>query len=792
MASAISGFINQIENAVYGEQVRAAIVSALEACYSDVENPDLQSAAFQAAIEAAYQGGILDITEVTLVSKMTNENIIYRYMGSESGYESDTLYYYDGDKWAPIGSSECVEDAHALVYGGEAAAVPQNYEIGSFSNGEPIAASNRIRSKDFIDEDIYHVSANNGFSVLSYAYDASGLFVGYWNGTTYGPGTATYRSDFDLPSGYKYKLLIRNNSSDSITEKDAENVTYLRRGIIEKIDENSQEIENIKSFVGYEEQEPGESATYTYDEMVAEFGISYRDSYIFSTSVGQTIQAAVQSSGGDSTEIFVIPISGGSEVNYPVFRSSYGLGSCFADTNQIIISYLANSTQESGTQVTVTAPANARYFVLVLSPSLLTLKDSISLSVVVSDVPPASETEIIKGMIKATPNFLPYNSTLAADSASSKTLCAKKTKYQSEKLPFEEGFLFHDLNVNNGKIYYGSTLRDSEEVTILPFNPNLYFFGISPNHGTIIAGRRENQGSLYVYDGNQTHELFANASRKPYGWLYDTGIDFIVDGDGVEHCIFGEYAHVPSSSGLYVWRGTYPYTSESDWEQVKFISNITNDSTQGSIRHFHQVRRDPWTDILYLTSGDNPNQLNWWYSTDYGESWTLLFNDSTLSWESSTARCCNLIFTEDYIYWGSDYGENHSLNRIARGSNGIIDPSTRKKLCDLPYGYATNSICYVEHLNALFCYDRVDGYTRFESLYGKPLSVNIWLIDFNALVEVAKLPTKNEWGGHRGKCYVNYTSGQNPFPALGFSADTPTIFTFIGASAGLGTLFYDL
>ena len=104
MSSAISGYISQIQNAVYGEQVRSAIVSALEACYSDVENPDLQSAAFQAAIEAAYEDGILDITEVTQVSQMTNENIIYRYMGTQAGYMANTLYYYNGSAWVPLGS----------------------------------------------------------------------------------------------------------------------------------------------------------------------------------------------------------------------------------------------------------------------------------------------------------------------------------------------------------------------------------------------------------------------------------------------------------------------------------------------------------------------------------------------------------------------------------------------------------------------------------------------------------------------------------------------------------------
>lgn len=103
--SAISGYISTIQNAVYGEQVRTAIVNALLACYSDVENPDLQSAAFQTAIENAYENGILDITTVTSFNDMTNQNIIYRYNGTAAGKQKG-LYYYSAlsNSWVLIGS----------------------------------------------------------------------------------------------------------------------------------------------------------------------------------------------------------------------------------------------------------------------------------------------------------------------------------------------------------------------------------------------------------------------------------------------------------------------------------------------------------------------------------------------------------------------------------------------------------------------------------------------------------------------------------------------------------------
>ena len=103
--SAISGYISTIRNAVYGEQVRTAIVNALEACYSDVESPSLNQAAFTAAINAAYAGGILDIVTVTSFNSMTNQNIIYRYNGTAAGKQKG-LYYYSAlsSSWVLIGS----------------------------------------------------------------------------------------------------------------------------------------------------------------------------------------------------------------------------------------------------------------------------------------------------------------------------------------------------------------------------------------------------------------------------------------------------------------------------------------------------------------------------------------------------------------------------------------------------------------------------------------------------------------------------------------------------------------
>lgn len=390
--------------------------------------------------------------------------------------------------------------------------------------------------------------------------------------------------------------------------------------------------------------------------------------------------------------------------------------------------------------------------------------------------------------MRAVLHFLPYG----ADGRSL-TLCGIRHAYDDEKIPFAEEYIFHKLGGSDYKLYSGRTFNDIQVIGEVPFDPNLYVYGVSPKDGRIICGKREDKGLLYVYDRTNTTALFSSASRKPYGWLYTSGIEFIRDGD-TEYCVFAEYAHTPSQDGLYVWRGKYPYTSEEDWQTVFYQQLSTNDETVGSIRHFHLVRRDPWTNVLYLASGDNPNQINWWYSTDYGEGWKLLFNNTNVGWEEHVGRCCNIVFTAEAAYWASDRDINHCLNSIERDSTtGVLNPSTRKRLCSLPEGQATNSVCLCEYPHGIFMFDRIDAYSEGRAHWNDPeITLTFYSLDKNELKQVGKVKKASGWGGHRGKCYTNYTSGQEVRPAMGFSSDTPCIFSFVGASDKIGTVFYEI
>lgn len=55
--SSIQTYLNSIMSAIYGEEVRSSIKSAIQQCYSDVGSPTLNRAAFEAAIQTKLDDG---------------------------------------------------------------------------------------------------------------------------------------------------------------------------------------------------------------------------------------------------------------------------------------------------------------------------------------------------------------------------------------------------------------------------------------------------------------------------------------------------------------------------------------------------------------------------------------------------------------------------------------------------------------------------------------------------------------------------------------------------------------
>lgn len=515
-------------------------------------------------------------------------------------------------------------------------------------------------------------------------------------------------------------------------------------------------------------------------------------------SLGKNIDQVTKVPATGTAYVFKIPISGGARITYPVFLSTGGYGSLIADKNNIVIGQYLNSTLETGTLSTITAPNNAAYFYF-SAPNSLSVLDDYNLNI--HQIKSGESQVVGSNSIVATVKWLPFLSSLTEESNNSLCLAAIKTRIVDNKIPFHSGFLFHKLPNDDGKVFYGTKLDNAVEVATLDYTPKDYVLAVSPEDGTIIGVVRDNRLPIRVYHNGQNYTVDAKSSDdnvSPKGWLYNSGVEFIKV-NGTEYCIFAEYdGNITNNQVLHIWKGTYPYTSPSDWKTV--LSKTTSyPVTNGTITHFHMIRRDPWTGILYCTTGDFTGQFFWLYSTDNGENWNTLatdFDNATKpSWalDGQPLRCINFVFTEDYIYFATDHGSNNTLSRIQRNSNtGVIDITTREILSELPYGVAVNTLCYVESPNGLFMFTRID--TGFTPEYSKPVQVLFWSFKNKQMFTVASLKqlTQN-WGGHRGKCYMNYTNGQESRPAMGFAGNTPCQFDLIGANgANIGTIFYDL
>lgn len=75
------------------------------------------------------------------------------------------------------------------------------------------------------------------------------------------------------------------------------------------------------------------------------------------------------------------------------------------------------------------------------------------------------------------------------------------------------------------------------------------------------------------------------------------------------------------------------------WRTIRSLHNI---------RHVHCVQYDPFGQRIWMGTGDRDEESSISFSEDRGESWTEIGSGDQMF------RAVSLLFTEDYIYWGTD------------------------------------------------------------------------------------------------------------------------------------------
>lgn len=115
---------------------------------------------------------------------------------------------------------------------------------------------------------------------------------------------------------------------------------------------------------------------------------------------------------------------------------------------------------------------------------------------------------------------------------------------------------------------------------------------------------------------------------------------------------YGEYIRSSSKPPIYLLRSNPPYTK---WKEVKKFDNI---------RHIHGVFSDPYDESLWITTGDEDEEC--WIINLSRENYEVRF----MMGGSQTYRAVTLLFSEDYIYYGTDTPkEKNYIYRFKRGTS---------------------------------------------------------------------------------------------------------------------------
>jgi len=109
--------------------------------------------------------------------------------------------------------------------------------------------------------------------------------------------------------------------------------------------------------------------------------------------------------------------------------------------------------------------------------------------------------------------------------------------------------------------------------------------------------------------------------------------------------VFGEYRSNPERSEINVWQ--FGVNKELD-SIFKFKE----------IRHIHGIYKDPYTEQIWITTGDEDNEAAIYCSNDnFKKVEKILYG-------SQQTRTIKLLFTETYVYFGSD--APHEVNYLYR------------------------------------------------------------------------------------------------------------------------------
>ncbi|MCC2878086.1 hypothetical protein LK536_17555 [Lachnoclostridium pacaense] len=149
---------------------------------------------------------------------------------------------------------------------------------------------------------------------------------------------------------------------------------------------------------------------------------------------------------------------------------------------------------------------------------------------------------------------------------------------------------------------------------------------------------------------------------------------YIVDCDGKTISIFTDFrGNKPAQFGIcesdngYIYFGEYTINLGNDHPTSLYCSYDNGKSfkelyrfEKDQIRHIHFIQWDGYERCLWMGTGDKDKECLLMKSEDYGNHWSIVGQGSQL-W-----RAIGIVFTPDFLYWGTDAGSVPDQNHVIR------------------------------------------------------------------------------------------------------------------------------
>jgi len=101
---------------------------------------------------------------------------------------------------------------------------------------------------------------------------------------------------------------------------------------------------------------------------------------------------------------------------------------------------------------------------------------------------------------------------------------------------------------------------------------------------------------------------------------------------------------------------------------LKEFLNTRNkvDNQRGDyIRHIHVIQEDPYTNDLYIGTGDSDDESAIYVSHNVGDSWDLVTSGNQL------CRTLSFVFSKESVFWNTDTHEKQFIVKLDRQTNSI-------------------------------------------------------------------------------------------------------------------------